>query len=70
MAGIPMLKKGRVEGKELVVYEKQFISEKETRYPFDPEGGMSLGLRKQVLEMDFRKLVKLMNSKFTPQIWG
>ena len=36
MAGIPMLKKGRVEGEELVVYEKQFISGKETRYPFDP----------------------------------
>ena len=38
MAGIPMLKKGRVEGKELIVYEKQFITGKETRYPFDPEG--------------------------------
>ena len=35
MAGIPMLKKGRVEGKELIVYEKQFITGKETRYPFD-----------------------------------
>ena len=26
MAGIPMIKKGWVEGKELVVYEKQFIT--------------------------------------------
>ena len=58
MAGIPMLKKGRVEGKELVVYEKQFISGKETRYPFDPEGGMSWGLRKQVLENGFQKAGK------------
>ena len=58
MAGIPMLKKGRVEGKELVVYEKQFISGKETRYSFDPEGGMSWGLRKQVLENGFQKAGK------------
>ena len=58
MAGIPMLKKGRVEGEELVVYEKQFISGKETRYPFDPEGGMSWGLRKQVLENGFEEAGK------------
>ena len=58
MAGIPMLKKGRVEGKELVVYEKQFISGKETRYPFDPEGGMSWGLRKQFLENGFQAVGK------------
>ena len=58
MAGIPMLKKGRVDGKELVVYEKQFISGKETRYPFDPEGGMSWGLRKQVLENGFQEAGK------------
>jgi len=53
-----MLKKGRVEGKELVVYEKQFISGKETRYSFDPEGGMSWGLRKQVLENGFEEAGK------------
>ena len=58
MAGIPMLKKGRVEGKELVVYEKQFIAGKETRYSFDPEGGMSWGLRKQVLENGFQEAGK------------
>ena len=58
MAGIPMLKKGRVEGKELVVYEKQFITDKETRYSFDPEGGMSWGLRKQVLENGFQEAGK------------
>ena len=58
MAGIPMLKKGRVEGKELVVYEKQFISGKETRYSFDPEGAMSWGLRKQVLENGFQEAGK------------
>ena len=55
MAGIPMIKKGRVEGKELVVYEKQFITDKETRYTFDPEGAMSWGLRKQVLENGFQE---------------
>ena len=58
MAGIPMLKKGRVEGEELVVYEKQFISGKETRYQFDPEGGMSWGLRKQVMENGFQEAGK------------
>ena len=58
MAGIPMPNKGRVEGKELVVYEKQFISGKETRYPFDPEGAMSWGLRKLVLENGFQKAGK------------
>ena len=58
MAGIPMLKKGRVEGEELVVYEKQFISGKETRYTFDPEGGMSWGLRKKVLENGFQEAGK------------
>ena len=58
MAGIPMLKKGRVKGKELVVYEKQFITDKETRYSFDPEGGMSWGLRKQVLENGFQEAGK------------
>ena len=54
MAGMPMLKKGRVEGNELVVYEKQFNAEKESKYPFDPEAGMSWGLRKQVLENGFK----------------
>ena len=58
MAGIPMLKRGRVEGKELIVYEKQFITGKETRFPFDPEGGMSWGLRKQVLENGFQEAGK------------
>ena len=58
MAGMPMLKKGRVEGKELVVYEKQFNTEKESKYPFDPEAGMSWGLRKQVLENGFQEAGK------------
>jgi hypothetical protein len=40
MAGIPMIKKGKVEGNELVVYERQFVKGKESRYPFDPEGRM------------------------------
>ena len=61
MAGIPMIKKGRVEGKELVVYEKQFITDKETRYTFDPEGAMSWGLRSRFLKMDFRNQVKPIN---------
>jgi hypothetical protein len=69
MAGIPMLKKGRVEGKELVVYEKQFITGKETRYPFDPEGGMSWGLRKQVLENGFQEAGKTYQLKvYSPDL--
>ncbi len=69
MAGIPMLKKGRVEGKELIVYEKQFITGKETRYPFDPEGGMSWGLRKQVLENGFQEAGKTYQLKvYSPDL--
>ena len=55
MAGIPMIKKGRVDGTELVVYERQFIKGKENRYPFDPAGRMSWGLQKEVLEKGFKK---------------
>ena len=69
MAGIPMLKKGRVEGKELVVYEKQFITGKETRYPFDPEGAVSWGLRKQVLENGFQEAGKTYKLKvYSPDL--
>ena len=69
MAGIPMIKKGLGGRKELVVYEKQFITGKETRYTFDPEGGMSWGLRKQVLENGFQEPVKPINSKSTLLTW-
>ena len=69
MAGIPMLKKGRVEGRELIVYEKQFITGKETRYPFDPEGAMSWGLRKQVLENGFQEAGKTYQLKvYSPDL--
>ena len=53
MAGIPMIKKGWVEGKSLVVFEKQLFSGKRNRYPFDPKAGMSWGLHKQILEQGF-----------------
>ena len=69
MAGIPMLKKGRVEGKELIVYEKQFITSKETRYPFDAEGAMSWGLRKKVLENGFQEAGKTYQLKvYSPDL--
>lgn len=69
MAGIPMLKKGRVEGKELVVNKKQFISGKATRYSFDPEGGMSWGLHKQVLENGFEEAGKTYQFKvYSPDL--
>lgn len=55
MSGIPMIKKGRVDGNELVVYERQFIRGKESRYSFDPEGGMSWGLQKKILDQGFKK---------------
>ena len=55
MAGIPMVKKGKVEGDELVVYERQFIKGKENRYPFDPEGRMSWGIQKEFLEKGFKQ---------------
>ena len=55
MAGIPMVKKGKVEGDELVVYERQFIKGKENRYPFDPQGRMSWGIQKEFLEKGFKQ---------------
>jgi len=58
MAGIPMVKKGKVEGDELVVYERQFIKGKESRYPFDPEGRMSWGVQKEFLERGFKQAGK------------
>ena len=69
MAGIPLLKKGRVDGKELIVYEKQFITGKETRYSFDPEGAMSWGLRKQVIENGFLEAGKTYQLKvYSPDL--
>ena len=44
MAGVPIIKRGWIEGNEIVVKEKQFSSETEKRYPFDPEGRMTWGL--------------------------
>ena len=58
MAGMHMLKKGRVEGNELVVHEKQFNAEKESKYPFDPDAGMDWGIRKQLLENGFEEAGK------------
>ena len=69
MAGIPMVKKGRVEGGELVVFEKQFITGKETRYSFDPEGMMTWGLRKKVIKNGFRESGKAYEMKvYSPDI--
>lgn len=55
MAGVPMLKKGRVEGNRLIVFEKQFLTGKESAYAFDRDAGMSWGLRRRMLENGFRE---------------
>ena len=58
MAGIPITKRGRVEGEELVIREKQFIQAKENRYPFDERGKMSWGIRREFLKRGFKKAGK------------
>lgn len=69
MAGIPMIKKGWVEGKSLVVFEKQLFSGKRNRYPFDPEAGMSWGLHKQILEQGFMEAGKSFEIKvYSPDL--
>ena len=62
-----MLKKA-VDGKELIVYEKQFITGKETRYPFDPEGH-ELGFGEKVLENGFQEAGKTFQLKvYSPDL--
>ncbi len=55
MAGVPILKKGWIEGNEIVVKEKQFFRETEKRYPFDSEGRMTWGLMKLLREKGFKQ---------------
>ena len=55
MAGIPITKKGWVEGGEIVVKEKQFFRESTKRYPLDPKGKMTWGFLKFLRERGFEK---------------
>lgn len=55
MAGVPIIKKGWIEGQEIIVKEKQFFRETEKRYPLDPEGRMTWGLMKLLQENGFQE---------------
>jgi len=55
MAGVPIIKKGWIEGQEIIVKEKQFLRETEKRYPLDPEGRMTWGLMKLLQENGFQE---------------
>lgn len=55
MAGIPITKKGWVEGDEIVVREKQFFRESTKRYPLDAKGKMTWGFLKFLRERGFAK---------------
>ena len=55
MAGIPITKRGWIEGDEIVVKEKQFFRESTKRYPLDPSGKMTWGLLKFLREKGFEK---------------
>ena len=55
MAGVPVTKNGWVQGNEIVIKEKQFFRENETRHPLDPEGKMTWGLMKALRENNFKE---------------
>ena len=54
MAGVPVIKSGRVEGDEIIVQEKQFFREDTKHYKLDPEGLMTWGLLKILKENNFK----------------
>ena len=63
MAGVPIIKNGRVEGNEIVIKEKQFFRENEVRFPLDPEGRMTWGLMKALRENNFMEKGKVFETK-------
>lgn len=55
MAGVPINKKGWVEGSEIVVQEKQYLRETTKRYPLNPKGKMTWGLLKFLRKNGFKE---------------
>ncbi len=70
MAGVPIVKKGWIEGNEIVVTEKQFLRESEKRYPLDPEGRMTWGLMKLLQEKGFKEEGKEFETKLYSADFG
>lgn len=69
MAGIPVVKKGWVEGRSLVVYEKQIFTGKRNRYFFDSEAVMSWGLQRKLMEQGFMEAGKTYEIKvYSPDL--
>ena len=70
MAGVPVIKKGWIEGQEIIVKEKQFFRETEKRYPLDPEGRMTWGLMKLLQEHGFQKKGQELETKIYSADFG
>lgn len=70
MAGVPIIKRGWIEGNEIVVKEKQFFTETEKRYPFDPEGRMTWGLMKLLREKGFQEPGNVFETKMYAADFG
>ena len=68
MAGVPIIKNGRVEGNEIIVKEKQFFRENEMRFPLDPDGKMTWGLMRALRENNFMEKNRYLKPKFILQI--
>ena len=69
IAGIPVVKKGWVEGRSLVVYEKQIFTGKRNRYFFDSEAVMSWGLQRKLMEQGFMEAGKTYEIKvYSPDL--
>lgn len=54
MGGVPIMKKGYVDGDKIVVREKQYFREARKRYPLDRNGKMTWGLMRTLRENDFK----------------
>lgn len=63
MAGVPIIKNGRVEGNEIIVKEKQFFRENEMRFPLDPDGKMTWGLMRALRENNFMEKNRAFETK-------
>jgi hypothetical protein len=70
MAGVPIVKEGRVDGTDIVVQHKQFQRTHTNRYKLDPNGLMTWGLLKLLREQGFKKRGKQIETKIYSADFG
>ena len=70
MAGVPIVKEGRVDGTDIVVKQKQFHRIHTNRYKLDPNGLMTWGLLKLLRDRGFRKEGNQINAKIYSADFG